>query len=72
MTKKCRDCFAPVGPDGYRCEPCAQQWAEYTAAYIAARDASGGKGWEHADCDHAYNYCTQTSNNVFQPEKVTA
>lgn len=26
--------------------------------YIDAFNASGGKGWEHAGCDHAYGICS--------------
>ena len=66
--KKCRDCFATVGADGYRCDACAAEWAEATAKYIAARKAAQGKGWEHADCDHANGYCADTPSNIFQPQ----
>ena len=66
--KKCRDCYAPVGSDGYRCNTCAAQWAEYTAQYVAAQKAAQGKGWEHAYCDHANGYCANTPSNVYQPQ----
>jgi hypothetical protein len=66
MTKKCRDCFNRVGADGWRCDACAARWKKYTDDYIAARDASGGKGWEHAYCDHAYGYCAATPSNTYE------
>jgi hypothetical protein len=68
MKKKCRDCYAPVGADGWKCDYHAAEWAKYTAQYVAAYKASGGKGWEHANCDHANGYCTTTPNNTFQPK----
>jgi len=32
-------------------------WDRDMAAYLAAREASNGVGWEHADCDHGNGYC---------------
>lgn len=69
--KKCRDCYTPVGADGWRCDPCAATWQAYTDQYVESlrkAAANGYKGWEHANCDHAYDYCTTTPNNAFVPK----
>ena len=45
------------------------EWEAACAAYIEAQNkaaANGGKGWEHANCDHAYGYCAETANNVYE------
>ena len=45
------------------------EWEAACAAYIEAQNkaaANGGKGWEHANCDHAYGYCATTANNVYE------
>jgi hypothetical protein len=63
--KNCRDCYAPAGADGYRCDAHAAEWKRLGDEYVSARHASGGEGWTHADCDHANQYCTETLNNVY-------
>lgn len=55
--KKCTSCPTPVAASDWKCKPCQQEWDAYTAQYAAAQQAAGGKGWEHAGCDHAYGYC---------------
>lgn len=61
----CRDCFAPAGSNGYRCDTCQAEWDQLCAQYIAKRAAGDPEGWAHADCDHGNSYCTQTATNVY-------
>ena len=42
------------------------EWNALCAAYATAQAASNGKGWKHANCDHAYGYCTETATNTYQ------
>ena len=47
------------------------EWDAATKKYAEALQKAadnGWKGWQHANCDHAYGYCATTPNNVFEPK----
>lgn len=42
------------------------EWDAACAAYIAQMNTLTPEQKAHANCDHAYDYCTQTPTNTFQ------
>lgn len=41
------------------------EWDALCADYITAMKTKTPQEIAHADCDHAYGYCTQTPNNTY-------
>ena len=48
------------------------QWNADMKAYAEAQSAAisaGSKGWEHANCDHAYGYCPVEAGKAIAKEE---
>ena len=45
------------------------EWEALCAEYIASMEGKSPEQTAHANCDHAYGYCSQTTTNTFEGSK---